>query len=122
MFVDEYTEHYRDLFPDVHRFEQFKNLWVGTRKATEPITWPMNTLAIRESSQWHHGSHHLSVARRRGASAESVVLADSLYGESSDFVSELEQLHYTYVVAIRSNHSVWLPPGQRVRYTRLAAV
>ena len=47
----------------------------------------------------------------------SVVLADSLYGESSDFVSELEKLHLRYVVAIRSNHGVWLPPGQRVRYT-----
>ncbi len=46
-----------------------------------------------------------------------VVLADSLYGESSNFVSELEQLHLKYVVAIRSNHGVWLPPGQRVRYT-----
>jgi len=47
----------------------------------------------------------------------SVVLADSLYGESSDFVSELEKLHLRYVVAIRSNHDIWLPPGQRVRYT-----
>jgi SRSO17 transposase len=47
----------------------------------------------------------------------SVVLADSLYGESSNFVSELEQVQLKYVVAIRSNHGVWLPPGQRVRYT-----
>jgi SRSO17 transposase len=47
----------------------------------------------------------------------SVVLADSLYGESSDIASELEQVHLKYVVAIRSNHGVWLPPGQHVRYT-----
>ena len=40
-----------------------------------------------------------------------VVLADSLYEESSDFVSTLEQLHLKYVVAIRSNHGVWLPKG-----------
>jgi SRSO17 transposase len=46
-----------------------------------------------------------------------VVLADSLYGESGDFIGELEKLHLKYVVAIRSNHGVWLPPGQRVRYT-----
>jgi SRSO17 transposase len=51
-----------------------------------------------------------------------VVLADSLYGESSDFSSELESLHLKFVVAIRSNHGVWLPPGQRVRYTRLSPV
>ena len=47
----------------------------------------------------------------------SGVLADSLYGESGDFISALEQLHLKYVVAIRSNHGVWLPPGQRGRYT-----
>ncbi len=46
-----------------------------------------------------------------------VVLTDSLSGESGDFISELEKLHLRYVVAIRSNHGVWLPPGQRVRYT-----
>ena len=36
----------------------------------------------------------------------SVVLADSFYRGSSDFVGALEQLHLTYVVAIRSNHEV----------------
>jgi SRSO17 transposase len=46
-----------------------------------------------------------------------VVLADSLYGESGDFSSELEKLHLKFVVAIRSNHGVWLLSGQRVRYT-----
>lgn len=50
-----------------------------------------------------------------------VVLTDSLYGESGDFISALEKLHLKYVVAIRSNHGVWLPPGQRVRYTRLSS-
>lgn len=48
----------------------------------------------------------------------SVVLADSLYGESGPFISTLHRLHLHYVVAIRSNHGVWLPPGQRVRQTR----
>lgn len=45
-----------------------------------------------------------------------VVLADCLYGESGDFISMLEKLQLKYVVAIRSNHGVWLAPGQRVRY------
>ena len=48
----------------------------------------------------------------------SVVLADSLYGESSDFVSALRRLGLQFVVAIRSNHVVWTFPGQRVRRTR----
>ena len=48
----------------------------------------------------------------------SVVLADSLYGESYDFLSALHRLGLQYVVAIRSNHSVWTSPGERVRQTR----
>ena len=48
----------------------------------------------------------------------SVVLADSLYGESYDFISALHRLGLQYVVAIRSNHIVWTFPGERVRQTR----
>ncbi len=48
----------------------------------------------------------------------SVVLADSLYGESSEFIAGLERLHLQYMLAIRSNHGVWLPKGARVRWTR----
>ncbi|MEQ9001668.1 MAG: IS701 family transposase [Coleofasciculus sp. B1-GNL1-01] len=45
----------------------------------------------------------------------SLVLADSLYGESeSNFLATLEELNLNYVVAIRSNHAVWMPRGQRV--------
>lgn len=46
-----------------------------------------------------------------------LVLADSLYGESNcNFISVLCELQLNFVVAIRSNHSVWLPQGQKVRY------
>jgi SRSO17 transposase len=48
----------------------------------------------------------------------SVVLADSLYGESGAFISALHRLRLQYVVAIRSNHGVWMLPGQRIRQTR----
>lgn len=49
----------------------------------------------------------------------NLVLADSLYGESdSNFISVLNELKLSFVVAIRSNHGVWLPPGQRVRYNK----
>lgn len=38
-----------------------------------------------------------------------LVLADSLYGESDgNFISVLNQLQLCFVVAIRSNHGVWL--------------
>ena len=48
----------------------------------------------------------------------SVVVADSLYGESGTFISALHRLGLQHVVTIRSNHGVWLGPGQRVRQTR----
>jgi SRSO17 transposase len=44
-----------------------------------------------------------------------LVLADSLYGESSQFIRKLAAYKLAYVVAIRSNHAVWLPANQRVR-------
>jgi SRSO17 transposase len=49
----------------------------------------------------------------------SVVLAESLSGESPAFIGALHRLQLQDVVAIRSNHAVWLLPGQRVRQTRL---
>lgn len=48
-----------------------------------------------------------------------LVLADSLYGESgSNFVDVLYQLKLNFVVAIRSNHALWLPREQKVRCNR----
>lgn len=44
-----------------------------------------------------------------------LVLADSLYGESSEFIEVLNRHQLFYIVAIRSNHGVWLPQGQGVR-------
>ena len=49
----------------------------------------------------------------------SLVLADSLYGESgSNFIDVLYQLKLNFAVAIRSNHTAWLPHGQTVRSNR----
>src|SRR5262249_13207427 len=52
----------------------------------------------------------------------SVVLADRLYGESGEFTSALHRLGLRCVVAIRSNHAVWLLSGQRRRQSRLRSV
>jgi SRSO17 transposase len=46
-----------------------------------------------------------------------VVLADNLYGESGEFIAALQRLHLRFVVAIRENHGILMPPGQRLRYT-----
>jgi SRSO17 transposase len=45
------------------------------------------------------------------------VLADSFYGESSAFVSHLDALHLPWILAIRSNHGVWLPSDVEVTYS-----
>jgi SRSO17 transposase len=50
-----------------------------------------------------------------------LVLADSLYGECYPFISLLQQLELKFVMAIRSNHGVWMPSEQRVRYSRWKA-
>lgn len=59
----------------------------------------------------------IQALQRQGLQFE-VVLADSLYGESGDFIEALTVLGLRYVVAIRENHGVWLGSGQRVRATR----
>ena len=41
---------------------------------------------------------------------------DSLDGESGNVIGTLEQLGLRFIVAIRSNHDVWLPAGQQIRY------
>lgn len=51
-----------------------------------------------------------------------LVLADSLYGESETFIGILNRFELEFVVAIRSNHSVLMAPGQRVRHTRSAKI
>jgi SRSO17 transposase len=56
--------------------------------------------------------------RKRGFKFE-LVLADSLYGESErNFMSVLDEFGLLSVVAIRRNHEVWLPSGERVRANR----
>jgi SRSO17 transposase len=44
-----------------------------------------------------------------------LVLADSLYGEASSFIRALDELKLSWIVAIRSNHGVWMSPHQGVR-------
>lgn len=46
-----------------------------------------------------------------------LVLADSLYGESHLFVRLLDRLKLPWVVAIRSNHGVWMPEEEAVEYS-----
>ena len=44
----------------------------------------------------------------------NLVLADSLYGESSLFIRTLDKYELPWVLAIRSNHGVLMPSHQSV--------
>lgn len=44
-----------------------------------------------------------------------LVLADSLYGESSSFIKTLDEYQLPWILAIRSNHGVWMPFKEKVR-------
>lgn len=44
-----------------------------------------------------------------------LVLADSFYGESHSFIRTLDNYKLPWIVAIRSNHGVWMPAEQSVR-------
>jgi SRSO17 transposase len=44
-----------------------------------------------------------------------LVLADSLYGEASSFIRTLDKHNLPWVLAIRSNHGVWLSFEEKVR-------
>jgi SRSO17 transposase len=48
----------------------------------------------------------------------NIVLADSFYGESSTFLNGLSEMGLDYIVSIRSDHGVWMGPGERVRKNR----
>jgi len=48
----------------------------------------------------------------------NLVLADSLYGESStNGISVLDEVKKNYIVAIRSNHYVEILPGQHIQHS-----
>ncbi len=220
-FIDEYCAVYRDLFPDVRSFEQFKLLHLGLiadlpRKSLPAIS---QAVGLHETQSLHHfvanspwdvaalRQHRLAVTKqalrgrpftlcidetgdtKKGKTTDYVahqyignvgkiangivsvnaygvldqvtfpllfnifkprkrlhptdvyqtkphlaraliqelratgfqidlVLADCLYGESGDFITDLLQLKLPFVVAIRRNHGVWLGPGERVRFTQ----
>lgn len=46
-----------------------------------------------------------------------LVLADSLYAESHPFVGLLDRLNLPWIVAIRSNHGVWIPDDAEIEYS-----
>lgn len=91
----------------------------------EGITFPLLFKVFKPKERLKEGDHYqtkpvlaaeiIKELREKGFQIQRV-LADSLYGESeSNFLSVIEEFNLEYAVAIRSNHGVWLPKGQKVR-------
>jgi SRSO17 transposase len=47
----------------------------------------------------------------------SLVLADRLYGESHPFLNLLDELKLPWIMAICSDHGVWMPQEAQIRYS-----
>jgi SRSO17 transposase len=94
----------------------------------EGITFPLIAEVYKPLERLKKGDHYRSkpqiAAGIVGKLKEfginfNLVLADSSYGESeSNFIKVLEELELNFVVAIRSNHVVWLQPGERARWNK----
>ena len=92
------------------------------------ITFPLMFEVYKPKERLKEGDRYLSKPQIAANMIQALcdfgfefelVLADSEYGESgSNFVSLLHKLNLPYVLAIRSNHAVWLPKEQKVRTNR----
>jgi len=103
---------------------------VNAYAVVEGITYPLMFKIYKPKSRLKAGDEYqskpqIAVEMIREIQAMGFViervLADSLYGESGSFIEVLHQLKLPYIVAIRSNHGVLMPNGQRVRYNRWQA-
>jgi SRSO17 transposase len=94
----------------------------------EGITFPLTFEVYKPKERLQKGDTYLSKPEIAAGMIRQLqawgfrfklVLADSLYGESgSNFIDVLYELKLPFVVAIRSNHAVWLPKEQTVRCNR----
>jgi SRSO17 transposase len=120
-FIDDYCETRRDLFPEVRTFEYFKYLHLG-------MTFPLIAQIYKPKERLKEGDEYKSKPQIGGEIIKELremgfkiklVLADSEYGESHEnFVRILKKEKLNFVLAIRSNHGVWLPSWQRIRYNK----
>lgn len=78
---------------------------------------PLSTLKPEESykTKPQLAVEIISELRDMGLKFE-LVLADSLYGESTTFIQGLNKFNLKYIVAIRTNHPAWFKQGQEVTY------
>ncbi len=138
-FIDEYCDSYKSLFPEVRSFEAFKQLHVGLVSDIKRKTLPniAQVVGLDNSQSLHHfitaspwsdeqlKERRLELILNALNGQEIVVIIDETgdrkKGKKTDYVSRqyIGNLgKVEYVVAIRSNHGVWMPTEQRIRYNK----
>ncbi len=97
---------------------------VNAYAVVEDITYPLLFKIYKPKSRPKPDDEHQSKPQSAVQMIQEIqalgfvierVLADSLYGESAAVICRLEKLQLPYIVAIRSNHSMLMTQGQRVR-------
>jgi SRSO17 transposase len=93
----------------------------------DTITFPLTFAVFKPQKRLHPGDTYQTKPAIARALVQDLmaqgfqidlVLADSLYGESHELIGALNELKLSFIVAIRSNHGVWMAPGQQIRRTR----
>lgn len=96
---------------------------VNAYGVVDGITYPLHFKVFKPRSRLKAGDEYKTKPQLAVEIIEAVkalgfniaqVVADSLYGESSTFLGALARMKLPFIVAIRSNHGVWLPPEQEV--------
>lgn len=100
---------------------------VNIYAVVQNITFPLNTRIYKPEKTLKPGDTYKTKTKLAAEMIDEIirfgfkiglVLADSLYGESSQFLSMIEEKYLRYVVSIRKDHGVMMPAGQRVRANR----
>ncbi|HEY9691129.1 MAG TPA: transposase [Oculatellaceae cyanobacterium] len=119
-FIDNYCQHYYSLFI----------VSVNAYGVVEGITYPLIFEIFKPKNRLKPGEQYKTKPQiaveiikelNQWGFKIKLVLADSLYGESGDVIDCLDNLKLLFIVAIRSNHGVLMPPGSRKRYNRWKA-
>jgi SRSO17 transposase len=96
---------------------------VNAYGVVDGITYPLHFKVFKPQSRLKAGDEYKTKPQLAVEIIEAVkamgfniaqVIADSLYGESSTFLGALATMKLPFIVAIRSNHGVWLSPEQEV--------
>ena len=111
-FIDSYCELYQNLFPEVRSFENFKYLHLGMISELKRKTLPAiaKLVGLDNEQSLHHFLTKSPWDAQELRKRRLEIILKTLQGRSIILIID------EYLLAIRSNHAVWLPREQKVRW------